>query len=230
MMTCRLLCALLVLALCCCPSVGAGDTQPEGDVQASSKTTTTSTTQPPVLKEKAGPKPNVGDVPPPPPSDPSQGTAGQPGMQSNGSAEQPRNNAGYGGSPTVTVPQVNAEPIEVQTDDKDSKTETTRSTSTSSGKIVKDAEDTSGTKPPTTTTTTTKPPTTTTTTTTKAPTTTTTTTAPEAPSNTTKEAPAVSTTRAPSRLREIDGSLSSFAWVCAPLVLAASALAYTAVG
>ncbi|RNC57533.1 mucin TcMUCII, partial [Trypanosoma cruzi] len=72
--------------------------------------------------------------------------------------------------------------------------------------------------------------TTTTTTTTKPPTTTTTTTAPEAPSTTTTEAPAVSSTHAPSRLREIDGSLSSSAWVCAPLVLAASALAYTAVG
>ncbi|EAN98959.1 putative mucin TcMUCII [Trypanosoma cruzi] len=69
--------------------------------------------------------------------------------------------------------------------------------------------------------------TTTTTTTTHAPSTTTT----EAPATTTTtEAPAVSTTRTPSRLREIDGSLVSSAWVCAPLVLAASALAYTAVG
>ncbi|EKF97996.1 mucin TcMUCII, putative, partial [Trypanosoma cruzi] len=71
--------------------------------------------------------------------------------------------------------------------------------------------------------------TTTTTTTTEAPTTTTTTTT-QAPSTTTTEAPTVSTTHAPSRLREIDGSLSSSAWVCAPLVLAASALAYTALG
>ncbi|RNC35645.1 mucin TcMUCII [Trypanosoma cruzi] len=115
-MTCRLLCALLVLALCCCPSVGASEDEPEG----SSKTTTKNTTQPPVLKDKAGPKPNVGDVPPPPPSDPSHPTAGQPGMQSNGSAEQPRNNAGYGGSSNVTVPQLNGEPIELQKDDKDS--------------------------------------------------------------------------------------------------------------
>ncbi|KAF8301048.1 putative mucin TcMUCI [Trypanosoma cruzi] len=73
----------------------------------------------------------------------------------------------------------------------------------------------------TTTTTTTKPPTTTTTTTTKPPTTTTT---------TTTQAPTTTTTHAPSRLREIDGSLSSSAWVCAPLVLAASVLAYTALG
>ncbi|EAN98911.1 putative mucin TcMUCII [Trypanosoma cruzi] len=70
----------------------------------------------------------------------------------------------------------------------------------------------------------------TTTTTTRVPTTTTTTTAPEAPSNTTTtEAPTTTTTRVPSRIRRIDGSLSSSAWVCAPLLLAASALAYTAV-
>ncbi|ESS62505.1 mucin TcMUCII [Trypanosoma cruzi Dm28c] len=74
----------------------------------------------------------------------------------------------------------------------------------------------------TTTTTTTKAPTTTTTTTPKTPTTTTTT-VPEGPSTTT-------TTHAPSRLREIDGSLSSSAWVCAPLLLAVSALVYTTVG
>ncbi|KAF5216128.1 hypothetical protein ECC02_011118 [Trypanosoma cruzi] len=41
------------------------------------------------------------------------------------------------------------------------------------------------------------------------------------------EAPTTTTTRAPSRLREFDGSLSSSAWVCAPLLLAVSALAYT---
>ncbi|KAF8287003.1 putative mucin TcMUCII [Trypanosoma cruzi] len=54
----------------------------------------------------------------------------------------------------------------------------------------------------------------------------------KAPSNTVMntEAPTTTTTRAPSRLREIDGSLSSSAWVCAPLLLAVSALAYTAVG
>ncbi|KAF8300035.1 putative mucin TcMUCII [Trypanosoma cruzi] len=55
----------------------------------------------------------------------------------------------------------------------------------------------------------------------------------EAPSNTTMntEAPTTTTTtRAPSRLREIDGSLSSSAWVCAPLVLAVSALVYATLG
>ncbi|PBJ74490.1 mucin TcMUCII [Trypanosoma cruzi cruzi] len=47
---------------------------------------------------------------------------------------------------------------------------------------------------------------------------------------TTTQAPNTTTTRAPSRLREIDGSLSSSAWVCFPLLLAVSALAYTAAG
>ncbi|PBJ71305.1 mucin TcMUCII [Trypanosoma cruzi] len=47
---------------------------------------------------------------------------------------------------------------------------------------------------------------------------------------TTTEAPSTTTTRAPSRLRESDSSLSSSAWVCAPLLLAVSALAYTTVG
>ncbi|EAN95536.1 putative mucin TcMUCII [Trypanosoma cruzi] len=56
-------------------------------------------------------------------------------------------------------------------------------------------------------------------------TTTTTTTAPEASSTTTTEAPTTTTTRAPSLLRESDGSLSGSAWVCAPLLLAVSALA-----
>ncbi|RNC52850.1 putative mucin TcMUCII [Trypanosoma cruzi] len=44
------------------------------------------------------------------------------------------------------------------------------------------------------------------------------------------EAPTTTTTRAPSRLRESDGSLSSSAWVCAPLLLAVSALACTTLG
>ncbi|KAF8295737.1 putative mucin TcMUC [Trypanosoma cruzi] len=59
-----------------------------------------------------------------------------------------------------------------------------------------------------------------------------TTTAPEAPSTTATntEAPTTMTARTPSRFREIDGSLSSSAWVCAPLLLAVSALAYTTVG
>ncbi|EAN84403.1 putative mucin TcMUC [Trypanosoma cruzi] len=53
----------------------------------------------------------------------------------------------------------------------------------------------------------------------------------EAPTTTTTETPTTTTTtRAPSRLREFDGSLSSSAWVCAPLLLAVYALACTTVG
>ncbi|EAN91168.1 putative mucin TcMUCII [Trypanosoma cruzi] len=59
---------------------------------------------------------------------------------------------------------------------------------------------------------------------------TTTSTAPEASSITSTKAPTTTTTRAPSRLRETDGSLGSSAWVCAPLLLAVSALAYTTLG
>ncbi|RNC33211.1 mucin TcMUCII, partial [Trypanosoma cruzi] len=68
----------------------------------------------------------------------------------------------------------------------------------------------------------------------KTTTTTATTTTTKAPNNMNTEAPTTTTTttttEAPSRLREIDGSLSSSAWVCAPLVLAVSVLAYTALG
>ncbi|KAF8300679.1 putative mucin TcMUCII [Trypanosoma cruzi] len=215
MMTCRLLCALLVLALCCCPSVGAGDAQPEVDVQGSSSTTTTTTTQPPDPSETAGPKHTVGAVPPPSPTDPSQGTAGQPGSSSLGFVSEQGNVGGSGPGVTAGEPQSNVVTNNLQAEGKDGMTGPGSGTNTSADKAAHEAKD---------------PAQTTTTTTTKAPTTTTTT-APEAPSTTTtKEAPTTTTTRAPSRLREMDGSLSSSAWVCAPLVLAASALAYTALG
>ncbi|EAN96448.1 putative mucin TcMUCII [Trypanosoma cruzi] len=193
MMTYRLLCALLMLALCCCPSVCAAEdlTAQLQDTVSSTNPSFSASGAPPVPKPAA--KPEVG-----------------------GEAQLKNGEDGQGLA--EPGPKAIVASNELQGEGKDSMTETTRSTSTSSGRIVKEAEDTSGTKPPTTTTTTTKPPTTTTTTTTVA------------PSTTTTEAPAVSTTRAPSRLCETDGSLSSSAWVCAPLVLAASALAYTALG
>ncbi|EKF28802.1 mucin TcMUCII, putative [Trypanosoma cruzi marinkellei] len=50
------------------------------------------------------------------------------------------------------------------------------------------------------------------------------------PDTTTKTTTTTTTTGAPSRLPEIDGSLSSSAWVCAPLLLTVSALAYTTLG
>ncbi|KAF8303496.1 putative mucin TcMUCII [Trypanosoma cruzi] len=51
MMTCRLLCALLVLALCCCPSVCTSES-PEEDV--ASRTTTNTTAQPPTANKPSG--------------------------------------------------------------------------------------------------------------------------------------------------------------------------------
>ncbi|KAF8300573.1 putative mucin TcMUCII [Trypanosoma cruzi] len=184
MTTCRLLCALLVLALCCCSSVCAAEdlTAQLQDTVSSTNPSFSASGAPPVPKPAA--KPEVG------------------GEAQLKNGEDGQGLAGLG-------PKAIVASNELQGEGKGSMTETTRSTSTSSGRIVKEAEDTSGTKPPTTTTTTTTT---------------------HAPSNTTTEAPAVSTTRAPSRLREIDGSLSSSAWVCAPLLLAASALAYTTVG
>ncbi|KAF8278617.1 hypothetical protein TcBrA4_0113010 [Trypanosoma cruzi] len=58
---------------------------------------------------------------------------------------------------------------------------------------------------------------------------TTTTSAPETPTTTT-EAPTTTSSRAPLRLREVDVSLSGSAWMCAPLLLAVSALTYATVG
>ncbi|EAN93567.1 putative mucin TcMUCII [Trypanosoma cruzi] len=163
MTTCRLLCALLVLALCCRPSVCVTTTgglnkntdlsSPQSQVQDQSDEEQDSETE--TVAEPEG------------------DTGGDEGS----------------GSEDPTLRKTQGSSVEVKTPD-------------------------------------------TTTTTTKAPTTTTTTTTTEAPSNTAMNtrAPTTTTTRTPSRLREIDGSLSSSAWVCAPLVLAASALAYTAVG
>ncbi|KAF5217312.1 hypothetical protein ECC02_009828 [Trypanosoma cruzi] len=210
MTTCRLLCALLVLALCCCPSVCVADAQPK-PAATSSQTNTTPVSTKPESSESA----------------PSQSTSatgvtlegtGQPESSSNGSAAEHGNTAGNRGVLPSSHPQSSVDPNTVQREDTGEKSGTKSRTRTSADQTDQEAKDAAA-----TTTTTTKAPTTTTTTTT-------TTTAPEAPSTTTTEAPAVSSTRAPSRLREIDGSLSSSAWVCATLVLAASALAYTTVG
>ncbi|PBJ68062.1 mucin TcMUCII [Trypanosoma cruzi cruzi] len=210
MMTCRLLCALLVLAFCCSPSVCA-----ENEALASSQTTTTTTTKAGVNNDEANIKAvgkDAGQSPSPP--HPSQGT-GQPGSSILEPVAKLGNGGGGGSVPTSTGTNEVSNALKAGGNK--------GTTGSSSDKILseeqanRESEDS------------TEETTTTTTTTTKAPTTTTTTTT-QAPSNTTTEVPTVSTTRAPSSLREIDGSLSSSAWVCAPLVLAASALAYTAVG
>ncbi|KAF8288531.1 putative mucin TcMUCII [Trypanosoma cruzi] len=189
--TCRLLCALLVLALCCCPSNASETERAEQD--SSQKTTMTTATQATTL------------------------TLGQPGPKGEESGGDMGNPAAHedGGVTTVPKTQLNAKPNASAAEVKNGMTETTSDKNPSAEKRNKSEEDSAQT---------------TTTTTTQAPTTTTTTTAPEAPTTTTTEAPTTTTTRAPSRLRVIDGSLISSALVCAPLLLAVSALAYTAVG
>ncbi|PWV15788.1 putative mucin TcMUCII [Trypanosoma cruzi] len=213
MTTCRLLCALLVLALCCCPSVCAlVEPEPKVDVQAS-QTTTTNTTQPPTAK------PVEAIVGAPSQSTLATGGASQETGHSDpsttGPVASPGDDGGEGSGSTSTAvlePKVSTEPNKSLTEGTNGMTGQQSRTETSAEEKNKESEASAQT---TTTTTTTQAPTTSTTTTT------------QAPSTTTTEAPAVSTTRAPSRLREIDGSLSSSAWVCAPLLLAVSALAYT---
>ncbi|EAN95006.1 putative mucin TcMUCII [Trypanosoma cruzi] len=202
MMTCRLLCALLVLALCCCPSVCGADTDTESadvteDVdEAGGGGAEQLATAVELPNEETVPSGLPVTVP-----GADQGTNTREGQRS-----------------TDKLPESDEAADTVQQKSKNGTTGRETDENASTRNTDKKHED-----PFTmTSTTTTQAPTITTTTTT--------TTAPETSSTTTTEAPAVSTTRAPSRLREIDGSLSSSAWVCAPLVLAASALAYTAVG
>ncbi|EAN99845.1 putative mucin TcMUCII [Trypanosoma cruzi] len=190
MMTCRLLCALLVLALCFCrPSVCAEEAPTAKELN---KTDVSAST---------------------PPSNPLATTTGKSGLSGSGSGlDKGKNSLGKAGT-TGPEPQPGDAPDTVQGEDKSmtGRPDGSRPTADQTNEKAKDHAET-------------------TTTTTMAPTTTTTT-APEAPSTTTTtEAPTTTTTRAASRLRRIDGSLSSSAWVCAPLLLAASALAYTTLG
>ncbi|KAF8278376.1 putative mucin TcMUCI [Trypanosoma cruzi] len=215
MMTCRLLCALLVLALFCSPSVCVSDSS---NVQAPSQNTTTTKTESPRdnnentiendvrVTSHSSTSSELGLQPSAP--------SGSPGS---GSVSEQRTDAGKGQGSTVPRPQSSDAGNTLPKDDKKVDTGTQIQMDISTDQTDQEAEASAKR--------------TTTTTTTKAPTTTTTTTkAPEAPSTTTTEVPITTTTRAPSRLREIDGSLSSSAWVCAPLLLAASALAYTTLG
>ncbi|KAF8301027.1 putative mucin TcMUCII [Trypanosoma cruzi] len=214
MTTCRLLCALLVLALCCCPSVCATEFKVEADLgvpnpSPSSPLPLIGNSDDPNVKATSLLTPILGS---PEGGPPGPGSTGSPGT---GPVPDQGNVGGSGPGVTAGEPQSNVVSNNLQAEGKDGMTGRQNGTNTSADKAAQEAKDPAKT--------------TTTTTTTKAPTTTTTT-APEAPSTTTTEAPTTTTTRAPSRLREIDGSLSSSAWVCAPLVLAASALAYTALG
>ncbi|EAN95651.1 putative mucin TcMUCII [Trypanosoma cruzi] len=211
--TCRLLCALLVLALCCCPSVC---------VMAN------------VVAEKDGPSESET-----PPEEPGRGAnslnsntltfpeAGKSGLQDKA------HNAVEGKGPGVSsTEQTKRGSAPAQSGPGVGDIDSPGATGNSGKSVVNNSEqdkevsknnEEAKVQIPNTTTTTTNALTTTTTTTT---------TAPEAPSNTVMntEAPTTTTTHAPSRLREIDGSLSSSAWVCVPLLLAVSALACAAVG
>ncbi|EKF29335.1 mucin TcMUCII, putative [Trypanosoma cruzi marinkellei] len=209
MMTCRLLCVLLVLALCCCLCVCAEE--PPNDTEAGRSENQPST---PELAES-----EVDGQPLSPISgDPSDHEDTAPGA-----LESETQVPTHSGSPSVLPvaekgnigekgPNSDEESVILQEKGKDDTTRPQSNTRLSEEEAAKSTDASAQTA---------------TTTTTQAPSTTT---APEAPSTTTTEAPTTTTTRAPSRPREIDGSLSSSAWVCAPLLLAASALAYTAVG
>ncbi|KAF8277774.1 putative mucin TcMUCII [Trypanosoma cruzi] len=213
MMTCRLLCALLVLALCCCPSVCSGETV--GDISTGSSMSL--------------PQPNERDNP----------DGGQ-DLQTDSDAELADSGSVEGGlrngGSTPLKRQENT--VEVQKPNTEAGALQSGSAASGAGQVLNEKPGSiqvSGTavegkdgkkddkeiKPTTSTTSTT---------TTKTPTTTTTTTTTTAPSTTTTEMPNTATTRAPSRLRKVDGSLSSSAWVCASLLLAASALACTTLG
>ncbi|EAN90667.1 putative mucin TcMUCII [Trypanosoma cruzi] len=277
MTTCRLLCALLVLALCCCPSVcvtegsgeqdaGSGSTTAQSQGSGGAGLTNTSTEPNSTGPTDASPSKIPGsvtveitgnDAKQPHGTPSSQGTgdavvrngptsitaasapdsagpaktlqepatiseAGGKGplSQSSNGQTQSGNPTSQGSSAGTGVPETpgteGPEPItkEVPSGSDGSGSSggsANPNTSSSSVTAPVSAQIQKENAPTTTTTTTTKAPTTTTTTTTEAPTTTT-------------------TTRAPSLLRESDGSLSSSAWVCAPLLLAVSALAYTALG
>ncbi|PBJ69259.1 mucin TcMUCII [Trypanosoma cruzi cruzi] len=219
MMTCRLLCVLLVLALCCCPSVCATESEiepqkedalPVNDSKEQDKLgelRDSSTDDDALLKGNAA-------------SGIGQNANGAPSSKSEPSV--PKLNALGTDSPKDVQDEARAVVTETAKEGKEKpfdpeatvKSGEQQSTNVNAITKVSSSDITAAT---TTTTTTTK-------------TTTTTTTTTRAPSTTTTETPTTTTTRAASRLREVDGSLSSSTWMCAPLLLAASALAYTAVG
>ncbi|EAN97407.1 putative mucin TcMUCII [Trypanosoma cruzi] len=200
MMTCRLLCALLVLALCCCPSVCVTTTEGKaGKAGKDSGSTNSNPEGQDHLTESPGKTPS-----PPKNNEEGRGTEDSQKMETLASHT------------TATVTETPRPPnTSHNTQDQDDGKPTTEDAGIDKSNMSNEQNEKENAPTATTTTTTTKAPSTTTTTTT-------TTNAPEAPTTT--------TTRAPSLLREIDGSLSSSAWVCAPLLLAVSALAYTTVG
>ncbi|PBJ77470.1 mucin TcMUCII [Trypanosoma cruzi cruzi] len=147
MMTCRLLCALLVLALCCYPSVCAVVSTEQTQVKAAV-----------AASQQSSPSVTL-----------SQGTS-QPGSPSNGSGAEKGITAVAGPSPTVAGQQSGDVSNTLQNHGSDGTPGAEISTRQSAEEANQEAEDPAET---TTTTTTTMAPTTITTTTTKTPTTTT---------------------------------------------------------
>ncbi|RNC40416.1 mucin TcMUCII, partial [Trypanosoma cruzi] len=203
-----LLCALLVLALCCCPSAcvtAAGSGVKEERSEKGSNLEDNRTEEPKQVTElpiKASPSPET--------------------KKEKKGTEHAGNTVLHTSQTTGTMQEA-AEPqsnLNKTKEEDDGKSTEERTENTNTDKANEQNEKPNAIN--TTTTTTTMAPTTTTTTTT-------TTQAPIGKATTT-ETPTTTTTRAPSRLREVDSSLSSSAWVCAPLLLAASALAYTTLG
>ncbi|EKF28232.1 mucin TcMUCII, putative [Trypanosoma cruzi marinkellei] len=201
MTTCRLLCALLVLALCCCPSVCGTEVDVNKDKGNSSTPSQPGGTgvlgpgEPQSLSQEPGIQ---------------SGQSGEDGMQHNTEQVpgQPADTA-LTENPNAGTPGPITEQGPRDTDTQEAQSGDTAASGQTDTNVDDSAETTTANAPTTATTTTT---------------------APEAPSTTTTEAPTTTTTRAPSRLPEIDGSLSSSAWVIAPLLLAVSALAYTTLG
>ncbi|KAF8306658.1 mucin TcMUCII [Trypanosoma cruzi] len=198
MMTCRLLCALLVLALCCCPSVCATEAK---DALKDERGISEEGSDP----TKSAPEIQAQEMKLPGSSSPSPET-----KKKNKGTESVENTALLTSQTTDTIkdtaePQSNLNKTKVKDDGKSTEE---RTENTNADKANEQNEKPNAIN------------TTTTTTTTQAP----------IGKATTTETPSTTTTRAPSRLREVDGSLSSSAWVCAPLLLAASALAYTTLG
>ncbi|KAF8296796.1 putative mucin TcMUCII [Trypanosoma cruzi] len=225
MMTCRLLCALLVLALCCCPSVcvtATGEDQNKVGSSLSPAQPAEAGVPGSANTSKAPSSTGLADALPGPQkpdgegqasdtrSDTARSTGGVADTLGNSgpTSPAPDTEQGKGGSGRSGSSGKAADTAQKNGDN--GTTEPKSGNNPSIDKTNTNADDSAEKTTATTTSTTT-------TTTTKAPTTTT-------------EAPTTTTTRAPSRLREIDGSLSSSAWVCAPLLLAVSALAYTTLG
>ncbi|EAN96001.1 putative mucin TcMUCII [Trypanosoma cruzi] len=216
MMKCCLLCALLVLALCCCPSVCDAKDTP---VQASSQTTTSIKTEPTDTNKHTEPEDlstksvitakelvvnseteDEANGPATTLRSPPEGEQGKGKTGSSGSvpAAEQDDTARDGQSLAGPDSHSSVATSTLEREGTDGTSESQSHTSTAAEKATEEAKDSAQMTTTTTTTTT--------------------------------EALTTTTTHAPSRLREVDGSLSSSAWVCAPLVLAASALAYTAVG